>query len=138
MALVFIMAAKIDFIFSSKLLTITKIEKNKIIIHSFNNKISIQFNLKMNEIWTCKMSLCVHYDWKNLILQISESILHSLVQLLVVGLDLSLTILNRILNEKIILKHIRSGAFSGKILLVRIIKNNKTDACFGSGYVNVK
>jgi len=29
MALVFIMAAKIDFIFSSKLLTITKIEKNR-------------------------------------------------------------------------------------------------------------
>ena len=42
---------------------------------------------------------CVHYIMKNLILQISESILHSLIQLLVVGFDLSLTVLNRILKK---------------------------------------
>jgi len=51
MALVYITAAKMEFVFSSKLLTITRIEKEiKIIIHSFNNKIIIAFNLNMNEI----------------------------------------------------------------------------------------
>ena len=68
---------------------------------------------------------CVHYIMKNLILQISESILHSLIQLLVVGFDLSLTVLNRILKKD---KNIVGNKSLNKTAMPKLSNmNNLTD-----------
>ena len=68
---------------------------------------------------------CVHYIMKNLILQISESILHSLIQLLLVGFDLSLTVLNRILKKD---KNIVGNKSLNKTAMPKLSNmNNLTD-----------